>query len=468
MDQDIVSEVEAIFNPRSVAMVGVSERPDTLAYRWLQTLQDSGFPRLYPVNPKGGEVLGLRVYRSIRDIPDVVDLAIVLVPREVVPRIARDCARKGTKAMVLYTSGFGETGADGRELEKEIVRIAHEGGTRVIGPSCLGPYNPEANLITQYVFPREAGSVGVISHSGFVFNFLVMCVTATGIGPSRGVSCGSDCDLTCVDFLEYLGHDPQTKIIVAYLEGIGDGKRFLRLAREVSKNKPIIVLKGGDTEIGEQASASHTGTLAVPSAVWRAMCGQAGIVSVDSFEQMIDVLKALYHLPRSAGRRVGIITSPGGLAVTTADACSKLGLQVPQLSSGSQRELADLVGTLGTNLRNPVDLGPMGALAIDRYLKEALRIVARDPSIDMVLTGIIGPPIFDDSRDREVADMLLAEVTAAGKPAVFSGASLQGWDRGELKFLAQSNVPVYPEGRRAAYALSKLAEYSEYVSSVEA
>jgi acyl-CoA synthetase (NDP forming) len=466
MEQKLLEQLEGIFNPRSVAIVGVSNREYNLGYRWLKSLQDAGFPTLYPVNPKGGEMLGLKVYPRITDIPDDVDLAILLIPREAVSGVTGDCALKGTKGIVLYTSGFRETGAEGRKLEDEIVKIARKGGTRVIGPSCLGPYNPSAKLITQYPHPRTAGSVGVIAHSGFLFNYLVSSVAATGIGPSKGISCGSDCDLGFVDFLEYMGQDPQTRIIVAYLEGVADGKRLLQVARDVSREKPIIVLKGGDTEIGRETSASHTGTLAVPSAIWDTLCRQTGIISVDSFEQMMDALIALFYLPRPTGKRVGVIAAPGGIAVSSADASSKLGLELPRLSTGTQQQLADLVGTLGTNPKNPIDLGPMGAMAAERYVKDAIQIVAKDLNIDMLLVSYIGPRTTDEAKAEKSAEGLLNAIKDGGKPVVFSGASLQGWDRGELKFLRQSSVPVYPEARRAAYALSRLSEYSEFVRQV--
>jgi acyl-CoA synthetase (NDP forming) len=294
----------------------------------------------------------------------------------------------------------------------------------------------------------------------------VSSVAATGIGPSKGISYGSDCDLGFVDFLEYLGRDQQTKIIVAYLEGVEDGRRLLKVARDVSREKPIIVLKGGDTEIGRETSASHTGTLAVPAAIWDTLCRQTGIIPVDSFEQMIDALVALFYLPKPAGKRVGVIAAPGGIAVSSADACSKLGLELPKLSAGTQQQLANLAGTRGTNLKNPVDLGPMGAMAADRYVKEAMRIVAGDQNIDMLLVSFIGPRTTDDAKDAKSAEALLAAIKEGRKPTVFSGASLQSWDRGELKFLRQSNVPVYPEARRAAYALAKLAEYSEFIRQV--
>lgn len=468
MNRDITEQLAPIFYPKSVALVGVSNAAMNVGYMFLQSLLDAGFPTVYPVNPRGGEMGGLRVYPSISDIPGEVDLAILTVPREAVREIAKECARKGTKAIVLYTSGFSEAGPEGRALEEEIVRIARAGGTRVIGPNCLGPYNPSARLISNFILPKEIGTVGVISHSGFLFYYLLMSVTDTGLLPSKGVSCGSDSDLTCVDFLEYLGRDPDTKIIVAYLEGIRDGNRLLKVGREISLSKPIIVLKGGHTDAGIKASASHTGTLAVSTAIWKTLCSQTGIISVDSFEQMMDALLALHLLPRTEGKRVGIITTPGGLAVISTDACSQLGLEIPQLTTETRQQLASVVESIGTSVNNPVDLGIIGALAPDHYVKEAIRIVAADPNVDMLIAAFTGPPGDDDSRDRKVADILLSEIAKGGKPTVICGATPQGWPRGELRFLAHSNVPVYPEPRRAAFALAKLAEYSEFLRSAPA
>jgi acyl-CoA synthetase (NDP forming) len=465
MNRDVLAELRPIFYPQSVALIGISTAHTNVGYMFLHSLLDAGFPTIYPVNPRGGEMLGIKVSPSVEDIPGDVDLAIVTVPREAVPDITRECARKGVKGMVLYTSGYGEAGPEGMELQDQLVRIAHEGGTRIIGPNCVGPYNPAARLIPQTILPRESGSVGVISHSGFLFYYLLMSIGDRGLTPSRGVSCGSDCDLTCVDFLEYLGQDPETKIIVAYLEGIRD-RRLLEVAREISPRKPIIVLKGGNTESGVKASASHTGTLAVSTAVWKTLCSQTGIISVDSFEQMMDTLLALHLLPPAKGRRVGIITTPGGLAVTSTDACDQLGLAIPPLEAETRRQLAEIVDSMGTSVDNPVDLGLIGALAPDHYVKESIRVVAKDPNIDMLIAAFTGPPGNDDKRDREVADLLLGEIKAAGKPTVICGATPEGWPRGELRFLARSDVPVYPEPRRAAYALAKLAEYSDFLRSI--
>jgi acetyltransferase len=466
MNRNILDELSPVFEPKSIALVGISNTAVNVAYMFLQSLIDAGFPRIYPVNPKGGEMMGLKVYPSIGDIPERVDLAICTVPRDAVPAVVRECADNGTGAAVLYTAGFSEMGPEGKEFEEEVVRIARAGGTRIVGPNCIGPYNPSAKLIPQFILPKESGTVGVISHSGFLFYYLLMSVADTGLLPSKGVSCGSDSDLTCVDFLEYLGQDPGTRVIAAYLEGIRDGDRLLRSAREISQAKPIVVLKGGHTDSGMQASASHTGTLAVSTRVWKTLCSQTGIVSVDSFEQLLDTTLALHHLPRTKGRRVGIITTPGGLAVTATDACSQLGLEIPALLPETRRELSGLVEHMGTSVDNPVDLGLIGALAPEKYVKEGIRIVAKDPNVDMIIAAFTGPPGDDDEKDRWVADLIIKEIEAGGKPTVICGATPQGWPRGELRFLSKSKVPVYPEPRRAAYALARLAEYSEFLDSM--
>ena len=466
MNANILDELAPVFEPKSIALVGISNTAVNVAYMFLQSLIDAGFPRIYPVNPKGGEMMGLKVYPSIGDIPERVDLAICTVPRDAVPAVIRECADNGTGAAVLYTAGFSEMGPEGKEFEEEVVRIARAGGTRIVGPNCIGPYNPSARLVPVSILPKESGTVGVISHSGFLFYYLLMSVADTGLLPSKGVSCGSDSDLTCVDFLEYLGQDPGTRVIAAYLEGIRDGNRLLRSAREISRAKPIVVLKGGHTDAGIRASASHTGTLAVSTRIWKTLCSQTGIVSVDSFEQLLDATLALHHLPRTKGRRVGIITTPGGLAVTATDACSQLGLEIPALLPETRRELSGLVEHMGTSVNNPVDLGLIGALAPEKYVKEGIRIVAKDPNVDMIIAAFTGPPGDDDEKDRRVADLIISEIEAGGKPTVICGATPQGWPRGELRFLSKSKVPVYPEPRRAAYALARLAEYSEFLDSI--
>ncbi len=466
MNRSIKDELDPVFYPRSMALVGISNTATNVAYMVLHTLLEVGFPKVYPVNPRGGEMLGVKVYESVMDIPGEVDLALVTVRREAIPEIVEECVKKKIRAVVLYSGGFSESGPEGKSFEEEIVRISRAGGTRIIGPNCVGPYNPSARLIPQLILPRESGSVGFISHSGFLFYYLVMCAADRGLLPSKGVSCGSDADLTCVDFLEYLGQDPDTKMIVAYLEGIRDG-RLLQVAREVSMSKPVIVLKGGNSEAGIKASASHTGTLAVSSAIWRTLCSQTGIIAVDSFEQMMDVMVALHHLPRPEGKRVGIITTPGGLAVTSTDACNQLGLEIPVLMEETREQLTGVVESIGTSVNNPVDLGLIGALDPERYMKQAIKIVARDPNIDMILAAFTGPPFDDDERDKRIADLLVSEIAAGGKPTVICGATPQGWPRGELRFLDHSSIPVYSEPRRAAYALAKLAEYADFVRAAK-
>ena len=410
--------------------------------------------------------MGVKVYPTIQEIPSEVDLAVLTVPRAALLDVIRECSRKGTKAVIIYASGFAETGPEGIRLQEEIVRAAQEGGTRVVGPSSLGSYNASARFASQHILPRESGPVGVISHSGYLFYYLLLSVASRRLGTSKGISCGNDADLTCVDFLEYMGQDPDTKIIVAYLEGIGDGRRLFDVARETSRTKPIIVLKGGKTDEGNRVSASHTGTLAVPAAVWRALCRQTGIISVESFALMMDTMVALCHLPRSQGKRVGIISVPGGLAVACTDACIEMGLEVPRLSPETRKRLAGVVESVGTSINNPVDLGPSAPYRPDYYVKESFAIVAGDPNVDMILMALPGMALkLDESRDRVVADLLIKQIAAASKPTVICSSKVQGWDGGEMKYLAESNLPVFPDVKRTVRVLAKLAEYGEFLKS---
>lgn len=462
-NRNVIDELTPIFYPKAIALIGISNSFTNVGQMFLHSLLSAGFNNIYPVNPKGGEMAGIKIYPTISEIPANIDLALITLPRELALDATKECVKKGVKCLVLFSGGFGEAGPAGRKLEEEIVLIARKSGTRIMGPNCVGPYNPSAKLIPQYILPRESGPVGIISHSGFLLYYLIMSVTDSGLLPSKGVSCGSDCDLTCVDFIDYLGQDPDTKVIIAYLEGIREGARLLHVARETSKRKPIIVYKGGQTDAGIRTSASHTGTLAVPTAIWETLCKQTGIISVDSFEQLIDTTRALCHLPPTKGNRVAIITTPGGLAVTAADACHQLGLQIPRLAPETQKELSEILESVGTSAINPVDLGMIGALHPDTYMKEAIRIVTKDPNIDMIMTAFTGPPFDDDEKDKRIADLILNEIAAGGKPTVICGAVPQGWPRGELRFIERSNVPVYPDPRRAAVALAKLSEYSDFL-----
>jgi acyl-CoA synthetase (NDP forming) len=308
MSSQTVQQLSEIFNAESVALVGASDKEGSFGRLFLEGMRDAGCKNLYPINPRKPELLGMKAYPSITDVPAQLDAAILLTPPDSVLPLVKECVANKVKGVVVFASGFGEMGAEGKELEREIGRVGREGGTRVIGPNCLGFYNPGAGVITypqvlmKHV-PTEPGSVGGFSQSGSFVDYLVWFLSTKGLRFSSIVSCGNECDLAAEDYLEYLGEDEQTKTIVAYMEGVKDGRRFFEVAREVSQKKPIILWKGGASEQGAKAAASHTGALAGSASVWSAMFKQTGIVNVSSVEEVVDCAVAFHHLRPGWDRR---------------------------------------------------------------------------------------------------------------------------------------------------------------------
>ena len=334
MPSQTVEQLSHICNAESVALVGASDKEGSFGRLFLEGLRDAGCRKIYPVNPKRDEILGIKAYPSISAVPDQIDLAILLTPTGVVLDLVKECVANKVRGAIVFASGFGELGAEGKELEREIGRIGREGGTRVIGPNCIGLFNPRSGVITypQVLMkgvPKEPGSVGGFSQSGSFVDYLVWFLAEKGLRFSTIVSCGNECDLAAEDYLEYFGQDEQTRTIVAYMEGVKDGRRFFEVAREVGRKKPIILWKGGMSEQGARAAASHTGALAGSANIWNAMFKQTGIINVTSVAEVVDCAVAFQYLPLPKGPRVAVIGGQGGTGVGTADNCYALGLELP-------------------------------------------------------------------------------------------------------------------------------------------
>ena len=438
--------------------MGASNREGSFGRLFVTGLLNMGFRTIYPVNPRDREILGLTSYTSVKDIPHPVDLAIVTTPPEAVLPAVTECSEKGVKGIVIYTAGFGETGDEGKRQERELVRIARPRGTRIIGPNCIGIYCPSSLVVS---FPMallhgitsESGKVGAFSHSGSLIDMVTWLATMKGIRFSKAVSCGNECDLNAVDFLEYLGQDPETEIVAAYLEGIKDGRRFLELARHISGHKPMIVWKGGMTERGARAAASHTGAMAGSKPVWETLFCQAGITSVGSLEEFMDCLSAFYYLALPQGRGVAIVSGPGGPAVTTSDACESLGLRVADLSQETTSRLSSLLAPTGTSTYNPIDLGPVSLFSPQLY-GESVKILGRDENIHALL--IIAPP------HRACSEVLLEAIASIDKPVAVALVASPELQPEEFNFLSQRGIVVYPDPKRAAVALSRLVRYREF------
>jgi len=357
-----------VFNPKSVAIVGVSTKgvglQQATATVFLESLLSCGFKgKVYPVNPKGGEISGLRVYPNIKDIPGAVDYVICGISAPQVPQLITDCIAKGVKAAHIITSGFSESGTEGgKQLEQEISLLARQSGIRIVGPNCMGVYCPEMGLSFGPDFPKESGSVAVISQSGGNAFYIIREGFRRGIRFSKVVSYGNACDVDESDLLEYLACDSDTRIIAAYIEGVNDGRRFYRVLKETAKAKPVIVLKGGITEAGARAAASHTGALASSSKVWDSLLHQAGAIRVCSLEELVDMVVTFSRLSLPSGRDLGILGVCGGATVLATDDCISAGLAVPRFPTKIQDKLEGYLkkGSIGVSLNNPVDLSDQG------------------------------------------------------------------------------------------------------------
>jgi acyl-CoA synthetase (NDP forming) len=456
-ERNILAELDPIFHPRSVALIGASGKQGKIGRVLMERFLDTGFQQFYPVNPRESEILGVKAYRTVTDIPGPVDLAIVLTPTDAALAAVKECAAKGVRAIVITTAGFGEAGENGKELEREMVRIARESGARIIGPNCVGIYCPSSKLPFPLPASKESGTVGVVSQSGFFADFLTVTATANGIRFSKAISCGNESDLDVIDFLEYLGEDPETETIVAYLEGVKDGRRFYHLAKEISKKKPIILWKGGVTEAGAKAAVSHTGAMAGSGPIWEAALRQAGVISVKSFEEVIDSLYALHLQPLPRGRRIGIISGPGGTAVSTTDRCLEMGLEVPPFSAHTLERLRKTMPQVGGSIHNPIDLS-LASVVNPRFHGDALRIVADDENIDMLLViAVVGGELLRDLILEAMADVKIK------KPLVVTvmAGSMQEVAQDFPLFL-NSGISIYSDALRAAKALARLSEYARF------
>jgi acetyltransferase len=453
----VFDELDPLFHPRSVALIGASRKAGKIGRLFMDCFLDSGFRELYPVNPKESEILGLKAYPSVLHIPEPVDMAIVITPTASAPVAVKECVEKGVKTIVINTSGFAESGEKGKEIQDEMARVARSGGSRIIGPNCVGIYCPAAKLPYLLRPGKQVGSVGLVSQSGFFADYLAVTAAENGIGFSKAISCGNESDLNAVDFLKYLGEDPDTRTIVAYFENMRDGRRFYHVAREISKKKPIILLRGGLTEGGARVAVSHTGALAGSRPIWEGVVCHTGIVSAQSFEEVLDCLYAFHLQPMPKGNRVAIISGPGGIAVSTTDACFELGLDVPRFSPATAVKLQAAMPLVGGSIANPIDASLASLLGPHVY-RDAIRILSDEDKVDMMLVvAVIGGECLRD---------LVLEATAGAanrKPLAVTvmAGSVESVAR-DRKLLLSSGISVYPDAFRAAKALHKLAGYARF------
>ena len=465
--KDIVKKLDRAFNPRSVAVVGDKME---MGYMWLRGLANFQ-GRVYSVQIDekelaGIEALGVKNYFSLLDIPDEVDYVIVAVPRAAAPKIVKDCIEKKVGGVMLFTSGFAETNTEeGIRLQRIITEMAQEADLNLIGPNCVGIFNPKIGLrsaLDQY--SGDGGNVGFISQSGTHATFFSLVGEVNGIRVSKSVSYGNAVVLDSADYLEYLGEDEDTKIIGMYIEGVKKGKQFFSSLREIAKRKPVLIWKGGKTAEGARATASHTASLAESPLIWDALIRQCGAIKVDSLDEMLDVIKALLYAKPITGSRVGLCAMTGGQSVVIADAFAKAGLEVPLLTERSYREFASFFDIIGSSYRNPLDISS-NLRSMDNIIR-CIDILNDDERIDAVVLelslvfltrlGWLIPNFFDS-----LIDALTRYKERVSKPflTILISAHAESEAIEAKKKLVERGIPSFPSFERGAKALKKVAEY---------
>ncbi len=455
-----MDDIERFFSPQSIAVAGASRNPRKLGYVILDNLQRGRYAgALFPVNPTAERILGLTTYRTMLDLPDTPDLAILTVPARAVAEVLEQCGERGVRAAVLVTAGFRETGPEGREAEEELLTIARRRGIRLVGPNSVGIVNTAVGMNATFAetvpFQYE---VSMFSQSGAVATAILDWARSINVGFSKFVSLGNMADLNEVDFLEYLGRDPETKLIVGYLEGITDGRRLFEVARDVTPSKPVILMKVGGTEAGARAARSHTGALASSEAVVDAAFSQAGIIRATTMAEFFDHVLCFSYAPLPRGPRVAIVTNAGGPGVMAADALERFGLQLAQLAPETGAGLASALPPAAATA-NPVDV--LGDAGSDRY-QAALELVRDDPGVDGIIALLTPQRVTEPEQTARVISYLARE---QAKPllAVFMGGDAVSRAR---SLLDEAQVPVYAYPERAVRALAALVRYSRYRQEV--
>jgi acyl-CoA synthetase (NDP forming) len=464
--------LEDVLHPKSVAVAGASNVGS--GGRFVTALRELGFKgNIYPVHPKYKEVHGAKCYPSVSDIPGPVDHVISSIPATQVLNLLDDCAKKGVKSIHFFTARFSETGRpDAIALEKEVLRRAKKAGIRLIGPNCMGIYYPAWGLGWNLGMPKESGPIGLVSQSGAAAYDLIETAKTRGLYYSKGISYGNAIDFNECDYLEYLAQDPETKMILMYIEGVRDGKRFLDILRKTTSKKPVIILKGGRGKSGTRATASHTASLAGSAAIWKTAMKQAGAIEAVDTDEMLDVASAFYFLPPMVGNRVGVTGGTGGSSVMAADLCEEVGLDVIPLPDSIRQELKQKGSAIWDWISNPADF----SISVEDFnAGELVGMMAAHPDFDMNIVFMNTPSSMPSFRpgppptiDEYLKRYSLDKITV--KPLlVVVGERNRGRDTNatatyistiELREkLADRHLPVYPTVARAANAAAKMINY---------
>jgi acyl-CoA synthetase (NDP forming) len=480
MDQRL-KMLDALFHPRTVAFVGATETVGKWGFIIYNNLLSGGYEGgIYPVNPGRDVVLGHKAYPSVTDIPGEVDLAVFTVPAKRMAAALDDCVKKGVKAGVVISAGFKELGGESADLEAKLAAKARAGHMVLVGPNGQGVCCPESKLYPWIPpnFTPPAGEVAVISQSGNIQTMLISEVARCGFGVSKSVSSGNEADLKTEDYFEYFAHDPATKVILAYLEGITDGRTFIERSRAVSKKKPVIVYKGGSTGPGVSAARSHTGAMAVSDELFDSVCRQSGLIRAARIEEAGTIASSFLDRPLPRGKRVAIVTGGGGLGVIAADVCSRIGLEVPALSGKTLERIGELMPEWWVP-GNPVDM--VAGLRFGTR-KPILEILMKSGEVDSIILLRMGPPpnrgkiqsvrdgkAIDPSkiwealaqRQAELVNEICGLMHESGVPVYIVSNLFQDPRIDASKLLGDRRVTIYTHIDTACLSIKAMSDYFE-------
>jgi acetyltransferase len=454
--------LEYFFSPKGVAVIGASQDPTKLGYALARNLKESDYPgKLHFVNPRGGTLFGESIYTTVSAVPDPVDLAVLLIPAEATPQALRECGLRGIRAAIIAAGGFREASADGQAIEAACVEIARTHQMRLIGPNCVGIIDTHLPMNATFLSPPGPlrGDLALLSQSGAICAVLIDWARSQDLGFSRLVSLGNQADVNETDLLETVASDPETRVISLYIEGIGNGRKFLETARAVTRRKPVVALKVGRYASGQRAAASHTGSLVGQDEAYSAAFKRCGVIRANTSEELLDWARALAWCPASEGRRVAVLTNAGGPGVMASDALEACGLTLADLNAQTRAAMAQFLPAVAS-VQNPVDLL---ASATPQQFDQCLKLLLQDSNVDSVLVILVPPPLFDA---RTMFSGMTNTIQTSAKPVV---AVLMGEAQvlEAAQMLRKQCIPEYRFPERAAAALQALAERGEYLRQPE-
>ena len=458
MVEMVREDIKPILSPKSIAVIGASRRSGAVGNRIVKNILESGFKGpIYPINPKADKIHGLKCYPSVLKVEGDVDLAVVAVPARIVPEVVEEAGVKGVKGLIVISAGFREIGEEGAKLEKEVLTLCRKYGMRMVGPNCLGVINTSVPMNTTFASSQPIpGSIAFLSQSGALCTAVIDWAPKEGLGFSVIVSLGNSADLNVVDFIEALKEDENTRVIACYIEGISEGDRFVKVVRDVSKRKPVVILKAGLTSMGIRAVSSHTGSMAGSAVAYSTVFKRIGVVQVDSVEELFNYARAFASQPIPEGRGLAILTNAGGPGIVATDSCEKSGLRLAWLSQETIEKLRAILPEQASVI-NPVDV--LGDASAERY-KQALRILLDDPGVNSVIV-ILTPQAV--TQPVETAKAILEVYRSNPKKpilAVFMGGEAVAE---AVKILRDNGIPVYEFPEEAVKTVEGMVRYAEYL-----